>query len=329
MDFLMDMLRAIESIRNPVFDFLFSLITHLGEETVFLALAICIFWCVDKRSGYFVLITGLFGTVANQAAKLIFRIPRPWIIDPSFNVVDSAIEEATGYSFPSGHTQNIAGTFGSIAAYNSKRRPLVIGCLVIIFLVAFSRMYLGVHTLLDVGVSLLFAAFLVILLRPVFVCEKYFDLLMPFVSVLGLLIALAHFIFVNAISSDPTLDPQNLASGIKNSATLLGATAGLIPVYFFDRYYLKFDTRAPWYSQIIKLVVGLGVVLIIKSALSAPLTALFGNETFARAVRYFLIVIFAGVVWPLSFRPLSELKIGALDRFGDKVASFFRKGRVA
>ena len=81
MDFLMDMLRAIAEIRNPALDFFFETVTHLGEETVFLVISIIFFWCIDKREGYFILLTGLFGTLINQTAKLAFRIPRPWVID--------------------------------------------------------------------------------------------------------------------------------------------------------------------------------------------------------------------------------------------------------
>ena len=324
MDFLMNMLRWIASLRNPVLDAIFSLITHLGEETVFLALAICIFWCVNKREGYFILITGLIGTVMNQALKMIFRIPRPWVIDPEFKVVDSAIEEATGYSFPSGHTQNIAGTFGAIAAFN-RRRTVTVVCVIIILLVSFSRLYLGVHTLLDVGVSLVLAFLLVALLRPAFSSDERFHKFMPVISVVGVLLTVAHFVFIIVISSDTTLDPTNLASSVKNASTLLGATAGLIPVYYADRRFIRFETTAPWYSQVMKLVLGLGGVLLIKSGLSTPLTLLFGNEYVARAVRYFLVVLFAGIVWPLTFRRFASLRIAALDSFGKRASSFLSR----
>ena len=49
----MEFLNFLAGLRNPVFDFIFSLITHLGEETFFLVFAILIFWCVDKRGGYY------------------------------------------------------------------------------------------------------------------------------------------------------------------------------------------------------------------------------------------------------------------------------------
>ena len=319
----MPFLHFLQSIRNPFFDWFFALITHLGEETFFLVIAIMFFWCINKREGYFILITGLVGTVVNQIAKLFFRVPRPWVLDPDFEIVESAREEATGYSFPSGHTQNIAGTYGSIAAYEPKKWKTIL-CTILIVLVAFSRMYLGVHTPLDVIVSLLFALGLILLLRPVFVSDERMNKLMPIVVVASVILSVGFLAYVLVISGDATLDPHNFKSGLKNACTLLGCTAALIPVYILDRKFIKFETKARWYVQIIKLAGGLLGVLAIKSGLSAPLTALFGNEFVARAVRYFLIVVFAGTVWPLTFKWFSELKIGFMERFTEWV-----KGKIA
>ena len=302
----MPFLYFLESIRNPVLDWIFATVTHIGEETFFLAFAIIFFWCVNKRQGYFILITGLVGTVVNQVAKLFFRIPRPWVLDPEFNIIESARAEATGYSFPSGHTQNVAGTFGAIAAYEPKKWKTVV-CVTIIALVGFSRMYLGVHTPLDVVVSLLVALGLILLLRPVFESEESFKKYMPYVVIGSVILSIGFLAYVLAISGDNTLDPHNYQSGLKNACTLLGCTAGLVVVHFVDSKYINFDTKAKWYAQLLKLAIGLGIILAIKSGLSAPLTALFGNEYVARAVRYFLIVVFAGAVWPLTFKKFAKM----------------------
>ena len=321
----MDMLHSIAEIRNPVFDVLFQIITRMGEEIFFLAIAIYFYWCVNKREGYFVLITGLFGTVVNQAAKLAFRIPRPWVYDPTIEVVGDAKTAATGYSFPSGHTQNTAGTLGSIAAYNPTKKKTVI-CTILILLVAFSRMYLGVHTLLDVGVSLIFALVLVLLLRPVFTDDEKYEKYMPWVVAIGVLLSVGLTVFVLCISGDETLDPHNFESGLKNSCTLLGCTLGLIPAYIVDRKFTKFETKAPWYAQIIKVVIGLLVVLAIKEGLRDVLESLFmGNVYAARVIRYFIIVIFAGAIWPITFKWFAKMKIAKLDAFGEKVVSVFKK----
>ncbi|MBE6644594.1 MAG: phosphatase PAP2 family protein [Ruminococcaceae bacterium] len=314
----MKFLRFLEGIRTPFFDTVFGLITHLGEETVFLAVAIAVFWCINKREGFYLLITGLVGTVVNQALKLICKIPRPWK-DPTFTAVESAMPEATGYSFPSGHTQNVTGTFGSIARW-SKRRVVRAVMITLVVLVAFSRMYLGVHTPYDVGFSLIFGAALVFLLYPLFKTEERFRKFMPYIVAASALISLIHLLFVFLMPSGD-VDSENLASGMENAATLFGCTAGLIPVYIIDRRLIDFKTEAAWYSQIIKLAVGLALVLLIKEGMKMPLGFVFGNEYVARGVRYFLVVMFAGSVWPMTFGFFSRLKITFLD-------NLFKKNKI-
>ncbi len=106
----MNFLRFLEGIRTPLVTAFMSLITYCGSEIFFIAVAVTVFWCVSKRDGYYIMIVGFLGSTINQFLKLWFRIPRPWILDPDFTVVESARPAATGYSFPSGHTQNIVGT---------------------------------------------------------------------------------------------------------------------------------------------------------------------------------------------------------------------------
>ena len=323
----MQFLRFLESIRTGVGDFFFATVTHLGEETFFLALAILFYWCVSKRQGYYILLTGVVGSVINQWLKIVCRVPRPWLLDANFKPVGAAIEEATGYSFPSGHTQNIAGTFGCIGRYN-KQRWLRITCIVIIVLVAFSRMYLGVHTPLDVTVSLAVAAALVFGFYYVFRTEESTNRYMSYVMVGSVLLSVAFILFVFLLPASDfktAADLANLASAKKNAATLTGCLLGLALVYPLDKYYIKFDTKARWYSQVVKFAVGVGIVLAIKVGLSKPLVSLFGNEYVARSVRYFLIVAFAGGLWPMTFKFFGGLKIEKLERFTEWLLSKFGK----
>ena len=110
----MDFLYLLEKIRMPGLNELMLAVTELGGELPFLVIALIVFWCVDKRRGYYVLSVGFLGTLTNQFMKLWFRIPRPWVLDPEFTILEQAREAATGYSFPSGHTQNAVGTFGAL-----------------------------------------------------------------------------------------------------------------------------------------------------------------------------------------------------------------------
>ena len=324
MDFLMDMLRAIAEIRNPVLDFFFETITHLGEETLFLVISIVFFWCINKREGYFILLTGLFGTLINQAAKLAFRIPRPWVIDESFQPVGNSKIEATGYSFPSGHTQNISTTLGAITAYKPNKWKTAI-LTTIIILVAFSRMYLGVHTLLDVSVSLVIGLVLVLCFRPFFASEERFDKALPYIVIAAMVASAGFFTYVLLVRGDSSLDAGNYGSALKNACTLIGCTVGLAVVWFFDTEYINFKTDGKWYAQVIKAILGFAIVLAIKEGLRTPLELLFaGNTYIARIIRYFLIVFFAGAIWPLTFKWFSGLKIGFLDKFTNFLSEKFK-----
>ena len=92
----MEFLRLLESVRVPALDAFFSAVTYFGDELAFMALALLLFWCVDKRTGYYVFVVGLFGTLANQFLKILCRVPRPWVLDPGFTIVESARAAATG-----------------------------------------------------------------------------------------------------------------------------------------------------------------------------------------------------------------------------------------
>ena len=161
----MGLLYALEGLRTPLLDKVMAVVTLLGGELFFMVIAVGAFWCVSKRMGYYLMTVGFFGTVINQFLKILCCVPRPWVKDPGFTIVESARADATGYSFPSGHTQNAVATYGGIARYTG-RKWLRAVLIVLTVLIAFSRMYLGVHTPLDVGVSFLVTAALVMAVYP-------------------------------------------------------------------------------------------------------------------------------------------------------------------
>lgn len=306
----MPVLHFFESIRNPVLDALFSVITLCGEETVFMAVGMIVFWCVSKYQGYFLLCTGFAGTIINQFLKMLFRIPRPWVKDPSFTIVESAKEAATGYSFPSGHTQTSVGLFGGLARWNTNRIIRII-CISLCVLVPVSRMYLGVHTPQDVLVSVGLALALVFLACPLF--KKAQDSPKTMYAILFSLAAItfAFTLFVNLYTFPESVYAEenihNLLSARKNGATLSGCIVGLIAVYTVDLKWTKFPTNAVWWAQIIKAVGGLALVLLAKELLRAPLDALLDGSLWARSIRYFIMVIVGGVLWPLTFNWFSKL----------------------
>ena len=69
----MGFLYFLESIRIPFITELMLLITHLGEETALLVMALIVFWCVDKYRGYYLLGVGLFGNMAKSVEFVLSK----------------------------------------------------------------------------------------------------------------------------------------------------------------------------------------------------------------------------------------------------------------
>lgn len=299
----MELLYFLEKIRLPGLNELMLGITAFGGEIAFLMIALAFFWCVDKNRGYYILAVGFFGTLANQFMKLFFRVPRPWVLDENFTILEQARAGATGYSFPSGHTQNAVGTFGAIA-YTEKQRWLRNLCIALAVLVPFSRMYLGVHTPWDVLTAAGMALLLILALKPVAKGGgKWFPWMLG-----GMLVCAAGFLcYVELYPFPAEIDKENLNSGIKNAYTLLGALLGLIAAYPVEKKWVRFSEKAIWWAQVLKVILGLLVVLAVKEGLKIPLDLLFSGHMAAVGVRYFLVVITAGVVWPLSFTWFGKL----------------------
>ena len=307
----MAFLEFLASIRNPILNVIMQGITFLGQETIFMVIAITLFWCVSKKYGYYILITGFFGTSISQFLKFVFRIPRPWVQDPEFKIVESARKEATGYSFPSGHTCNAVGTYGGIARFTKKNWIRWV-CIALALLIPFSRMYLGVHTLLDVGVAFGISLVLLFVLFPILDKSDENPKIMYILSAVMIAVALAYVCYVNFCLSPDEFDAENLRDnyipGVENGWKLFGALLAMPIMFTIDRKKLHFDVKAPLLGQILKVALGLVCVLAIKEGLKAGFGAIFSEPPFfCHAARYFAVVLFAGAVWPLTFPLFQKL----------------------
>ncbi len=299
MDIAIDFLEALSKIRTPFGNVLFQLITRLGEEIVVIGVICLLYWCINKDSAYKLGMIFFASGMLVQGLKVTFRIERPWVIEPSFSPVESAREGATGYSFPSGHTQGATALYGYFALNTQKKAYKAILSLLIL-LVAFSRMYLGVHTFYDV-----IAAFALTLISVVLINEFYDRMIkgdrdMVTAIVLGG-ISIAICIYSYILAKNGVIDMYQINDCFKSG----GAGVGFAIGFYIERRYVKFDTHMPriW-MQAVKLVIGVAGALLFKGLLKliAP-----GN-LILDFVRYLITVLWVLVIYPVIIKKVVKTK---------------------
>ena len=293
----MELLHQIESMRMPFFNTLFSLITRLGEETVAVAIICAIFWCINKKVAYGIGIAYFLSGLSVQCLKICFRIDRPWIIDPTLTPIPSAKVAATGYSFPSGHTQSATALFGSLGIY-IKQIYVRAACFLLVFLIAFSRLYLGVHTLLDVAVSLCVSSLLVVAAVRFFSGDNIDFKSALLTAILMLAFALAVSITASVMFAFKEIEQEYVSDCLKAASAGAGFAAGM----FVERLYIDFSVKTKSVlMQVIKFVAGMAGVLVIKEGLKL----IIGTGLLVDSIRYFLLLTWVIAAYPLIIKRLS------------------------
>lgn len=136
----------------------FTIITSLGEEFFYLIAMPAIYWCFDATIGFRLGAMLVFTNSINGYFKALFHSPRPFWVDSRVKAYVSEVS----FGLPSGHSQNAASLWGTLAV-SIKKTWVTLLSLVVIFLIGLSRIYLGVHFTRDVLAGWLIGAALVIL----------------------------------------------------------------------------------------------------------------------------------------------------------------------
>ena len=288
----MSFLWFLSDLRSPVLDFLFQKITTLGQEIFVMAVICWLYWCVEKKLAYILGFSYFTSGLLVQALKISFRVPRPWDLDPSFKAVESAIPAATGYSFPSGHTQSITALMGTLALGARKKWQAVL-CVLIIFLVGFSRMYLGVHTPLDVSVGFLLSVISVFFCWYLFNKKQFiWDRPMTLSVILGIASILVCVYSLILYSSD-VIDISYSRDCLKAA----GAGCAFAIGFYVENTRIRFETAGDLKTRILRFLIGSVVAVLLLKGLKP----LIGTSLAASFIRYFLAVIWVLMVYPLLF----------------------------
>jgi len=292
----MELVRFFENVRTPFWDIIVGLITRLGEETIGVVIICVLFWCISKRMAYVIGIAFFLSGITVQGMKICFRIDRPWIIDPTLNPTPGALDYATGYSFPSGHTQSAASLYGALGA-QLKQKTVMTVLFIIPVLVAFSRIYLGVHTLLDVVTSLVISAiFIWLTLRVIFnesdEINKKRELI---IALLIIIYAIAAVIIAAILYTNGTIDQHNILDCVKAAGAAIGFAVGM----YIERVYIKFSVKSKnLLIHILKVSLGIIGLLAIKEGLKPIIGTGFAPDT----IRYFFMIFWVIALYPMIIK---------------------------
>lgn len=295
----MDILLQLERIRNPIYTSIAENLTFLGEHLVVIAIICALYWCYDKQIAYRITFSLFVSSMLVQGLKITFRIPRPWLRSLSLHPVESVIDTATGYSFPSGHTQTGTALYGMLARCTKKLAFRVL-CIVLIFGVAFSRMYLGVHTLQDVATSIILTTIIIVLVYQVSKVQ--------FTNRLRILVAaLIGLVSATLLAYSLTLYYSGIIqlSYATDSCNAAFAGLGLSLGWYLESTFVQFSEKTQGIGlQILKFIIGIAITVSIKLALGEIL----GPTIFGEGILNFILILWIMVFYPLIIKKVFSVK---------------------
>jgi membrane-associated phospholipid phosphatase len=298
----------LEAIRSGGLTLSMSVVTDLGSNLSYLVILSLVYWCIDKSVGQGLAYASLFSATLNIWLKELWRIPRPGdaALEEVLQQADiegrlTPLREPTQPSFPSGHAQGAAVTWGYLA-YRAATGPCRVRwawfvAVPLVALIAFSRLYLGVHFPQDVVAGLAVgAAFLALWLwaEPC-VRPRLATLSLGWQYALAVIAPLAML----AVLAD------------HDTTAAMGAAMGLGVGYVLESRTLRFTVSGGVRIRVLRGALGLALMI----AAYLGLSALFGlvqvagiAEVVGRVLRYALLGFAGawGVPWLFVRTGLAE-----------------------
>lgn len=283
-----ELLRALEQIRSGFLNTFFECVTMLGEESVAILIMAILYFLYDKKPVYRIFFLTTTSLSVNHVIKNFVKLPRPFF---SGKVSCVRPDTATGYSFPSGHTQNFATWSFAFAAYFKKRWMVILACLFTV-LIAFSRMYLGAHYPIDVVVGALLGFVFAIAGNAIYDKVENKNLL-RLVTVLVLFPFAVYFLF----RPDPLYADFYKCYGLQ---------LGIFCVVPFEEKLVSLSFDCSFGKKLLRVFLGVVLAFAVKALLKKFMVcALLPVTLILDCLRYFLLTFTILGLYPFILKKLN------------------------
>ena len=309
-EFSLETARWLQS-NYPELEPLFGIFAIVGRFEFFLAVITLVYWCLNKNLGTTLAYLLSLSYTLNGLIKHILRDPRPYWVEPEIG-----LSEELSYGVTSGHAQSSTVLYGTIALWFRNIWVWILSIIMIV-LMALSRIYLGVHDIEDViagvvvGLLILIAyslwlsygvdwfqnrilgqRLLIATSVPLAFIAIYIVLLI-ITDLPNRQVAWYHFVDAAEIESF-----ENFTTGVSG---FLGISIGLV----LERSRVRFRVDGSIWIRILRYLVGLIGVLILWRGLGL----VFPDEPLGlalplRFLRYFLVSLWGIYYAPMVFTRL-------------------------
>lgn len=266
----MQTITFVQQFASPTLDHFFRFMSDLGSTEAYIIFLLGTYLALDARLGQRLGLYVLFGFYLNFHLKGLIGTERPFLIDPAVARTPEAIP-TSGPGFPSGHAQ-MSLIFWGYAASWLKRPWFWAVAVLIVILISLSRLYLGMHFLVDVVGGLLIGAFytaVVAFAEPVWASFK--GVSRPLRALAGFLIP--PFLLL-------ALPPPGLESSLIMGAMAAFGSAPLL---------LPYKPPARLGPRLLVAFVGIVLVFAALTASSLLLPEAFKRNPLGGFIRYFAV----------------------------------------
>ncbi len=295
-------LQELRNVTGGIFNEFFNAISKVAVD-VMVFLPYLIYWGYSKKWGYRYVSTALGATMINGIIKLTVCAYRPWIRSDLIEPAGDSKVQATGYSFPSGHTTTATAMYGTTFIWQrNKNRGLAYACLVAILLTGFSRNFLGVHTPQDVVVGFVSTVIVILVVGKIQALVENDEALADKLTVVGIVFVIAALLYINVkpypmdyVDGVLLVDPKVM---MRDTFRGCGGFLGFLVGSYIERHYVHYEIPTGTKNLPLLTGVGLGIIFSWRKYFAAATLDIALGANWGGLISRFIGILFVLVIWP-------------------------------